>query len=86
MTNLELIGQLTENQAALTDKLTLAARAIDSLERRVDLFQAMLLHDPPHNHKSASMRADYAKYNERTHRLDSRQMPAGDNLDGLLDR
>ena len=79
MTDLELINQLTENIALLTDKLTLAARAIDSLERRVDLFQAMLLHDPPHTHRPREPLPTLAQL-PRPHGAD-----AGDNLDGLLD-
>ena len=52
MTELEIIGELTENAALLTDKLALAVRAIDALERRVDLFQFMLVNNPPHHHKA----------------------------------
>ena len=79
MTDLELIDQLTENVALLTDKLTLAVRAIDSLERRVDLFQALLLHDPPHTHRPREPLPTLAQL-PRPYRDD-----AGDDLGGLLD-
>lgn len=79
MTDLELIQQATETSALITDKLTLAARAIDALERRMDLFQAMLLHDPPHSHKDWASRHTPVAYDN------SAVAPQGDDLDGLLD-
>ncbi len=78
MTDLELIDQLTANQELLTEKMTLAARAIDALEQRVDLFQAMLLHDPPHSHKTWADRPTPVIQAEPA-------IPPGDNLAGLLD-
>ncbi len=76
----ELIAQNAANIELLTGKLMLAAKAIDSLERRVDLFQAMLLHDPPHMHRPREPLPTLAQL-PRPYGED-----AGDDLVGLLDR
>ena len=47
----ELIETINENQGLITEQLTLMARAIDEFEARLQLFQTLLLHDPPHSHK-----------------------------------